>query len=60
MAVEGRGRVTVGGQVFSFRPRDIFVIPNWTPTRTRFCSASPTGPVDLFREQRGNEGRRVA
>lgn len=28
---EGRGKSTIGGQVFSWAPRDIFVVPSWTP-----------------------------
>jgi gentisate 1,2-dioxygenase len=29
--MEGRGQSKIGGQVFSWGPRDIFVVPSWTP-----------------------------
>ena len=28
---EGRGKSKIGDQVFSWGPRDIFVVPSWTP-----------------------------
>jgi gentisate 1,2-dioxygenase len=30
-AMEGRGQSKIGDQVFSWGPRDIFVVPSWTP-----------------------------
>lgn len=30
-AVEGTGRVSIGGQTFAFEPRDTFVVPSWYP-----------------------------
>jgi len=31
--VEGRGKVTIADQTFSFEPRDTFVVPSWQTTR---------------------------
>lgn len=31
VAVEGKGRTTVGDQVFEWGPRDIVVVPSWVP-----------------------------
>ena len=28
--VEGAGRAAIGGKVFEFGPRDIFVVPSWS------------------------------
>ena len=29
--VEGHGRSRVGGHVFEWKPKDIFVVPSWVP-----------------------------
>jgi gentisate 1,2-dioxygenase len=29
--VEGRGRSRVGGEVFEWEPKDVFVVPSWSP-----------------------------
>lgn len=31
--VEGHGEAIIGEQVFRFAPRDVFVVPSWTPCR---------------------------
>lgn len=31
--VEGRGRTLIGGEWFDWGPRDVFVVPSWTPCR---------------------------
>jgi gentisate 1,2-dioxygenase len=31
--VEGRGTARIGDSVFSFGPRDIFVVPSWQPVQ---------------------------
>jgi gentisate 1,2-dioxygenase len=31
--VEGRGKALIGGETFTFEPRDTFVVPSWTPLR---------------------------
>jgi gentisate 1,2-dioxygenase len=31
--VEGRGTAHIGGEQFMFEPKDIFVVPSWTPLR---------------------------
>jgi gentisate 1,2-dioxygenase len=33
VGVEGNGRSRVGDTVFDWGPRDVFVVPSWTPTR---------------------------
>jgi hypothetical protein len=66
--LEGRGRAHVGGQIFIFKPHDIFVIPNWPWTTLEadedsvlfsFSDRAPLAKLGLFREQRGNEALRV-
>jgi gentisate 1,2-dioxygenase len=66
MAVEGKGRATVGGQVFSYKPHDIFVIPNWTWASLEadedvvlfsYSDRAALEKLALFREQRGGEAR---
>jgi len=31
--VEGRGKATVGDKVYEFGPKDLFVVPSWTPVK---------------------------
>jgi len=31
--VEGRGKATIGDKVFEFGPKDLFVVPSWTPVK---------------------------
>ena len=31
--VEGHGRSVIGGTAFEWAPKDIFVVPSWTPVR---------------------------
>ena len=63
VAVEGRGRTRIGGQVFEWGPRDIVVAPSWHPVVHEAdeesvlfsCSDRPIQEkLDLFREDRGN------
>jgi gentisate 1,2-dioxygenase len=59
--IEGRGRARVGDQFYSFGPKDVFVIPNWTwasleaDDDTVLFSYSDRATLEklaLFREQR--------
>jgi gentisate 1,2-dioxygenase len=38
--VEGGGRVAIGDERYEFEPRDVFVVPSWTPVK--FETASET------------------
>jgi gentisate 1,2-dioxygenase len=63
VAVEGAGESRVGGHVFPWQPRDIFVVPSWIPVSHHADDAAvlfsySDRPVQeklgLWREQRGN------
>src|SRR5437762_2147985 len=41
--VEGGGRVTIGTESYEFEPRDVFVVPSWTP-----ITLETTGETVLF------------
>jgi gentisate 1,2-dioxygenase len=43
VAVEGEGETRLGDKVFAWKPRDIFVVPSWTPH-----SHHPKGEAVLF------------
>jgi gentisate 1,2-dioxygenase len=69
MAVEGRGRASIGNRTFSFGPHDIFVIPNWTWASLEadedavlfsYSDRAALEKLTLFRQQRGNEARGTA
>jgi gentisate 1,2-dioxygenase len=58
-AVEGAGRYRVGGETFSFGPRDVFVSPSWLPYRLEadedavlfsFSDRPVQQTLDLWRE----------
>jgi gentisate 1,2-dioxygenase len=55
MTVEGKGRATVGGQVFSYKPHDIFVIPNWTWTTLEARGRRRLDFIQPFRPSRARE-----
>jgi len=68
MAVEGRGRATVGNRTFSFGSHDIFVIPNWTWATLEagedavlfsFSDRAALEKLALLREQCGNEAASI-
>jgi gentisate 1,2-dioxygenase len=59
---EGRGVARVGDQRLAFGPRDVFVLPNWTPRAFTaesdcflFCSSDRVAQekLGLYREERG-------
>jgi gentisate 1,2-dioxygenase len=61
--VEGKGRTTIGDQVFDWGPRDTFVVPSWSWYRHEsdedavlfsFSDRAAQEKLGLFREQRGN------
>ncbi len=63
VCVEGSGTSTIGGQGFSWGPRDIFVVPSWQPVTHEAAEDSclfsySDRPVQeklgLYREDRGN------
>jgi gentisate 1,2-dioxygenase len=60
--IEGTGQARVGGERFSFEPRDIFVVPSWTPLELEaageavlfsFSDRPAQEALGLFREMRG-------
>jgi gentisate 1,2-dioxygenase len=60
--VEGRGKATIGDQVFEFEARDTFVVPSWTPMTLEaqdetvlfsFSDRPGQEAMGLWREQRG-------
>lgn len=61
--VEGKGTVRIGEQVFTFTPRDIFVVPSWFPVVIEaneecvlfsYSDQIAQEKLDIFREIRGN------
>jgi gentisate 1,2-dioxygenase len=68
MAVERRGRATVGNRTFSFGSDDVFVIPNWAWATLEadedavlfsFSDRAALEKLALLREQRGNEAASI-
>ncbi len=62
--VEGGGRAEIGGTVFRYSPRDVFVVPSWMPYRLMadeesvlfsFSDRPIQQMLGLWREMRGNE-----
>ena len=62
--VEGAGIVTIGEQEFSFREKDLFVVPTWHAHHIEakedtvifsYSDQVVQEKLDLFREQRGND-----
>jgi gentisate 1,2-dioxygenase len=60
--IEGQGRVTIGAEQFDFEPRDIFVVPSWSPlcvtARSEcvlfsFSDRPAQEAMGLWREKRG-------
>ena len=60
--IEGEGRVVIGAEEFDFEPRDIFVVPSWTPLRLAarsecvlfsFSDRPAQEAMGLWREKRG-------
>jgi gentisate 1,2-dioxygenase len=65
VAVEGRGRTTVNGDVLEWGPRDVFVVPGWLPYRHEATDEAilfslSDRPVQqalgLWREDKGRAG----
>jgi gentisate 1,2-dioxygenase len=63
VAVEGNGESRVGGRVFRWEPRDIFVVPSWVPVSHHahgeavlfsYSDRPVQEKLGLWREQRGN------
>ena len=63
VVVEGEGESRVGGQVFRWRPHDIFVAPSWVPVSHHaeddavlfsYSDRPVQEKLGLWREQRGN------
>jgi gentisate 1,2-dioxygenase len=63
VAVEGEGESHVGGEVFRWGPRDIFVVPSWVPVSHQaeaeavlfsYSDRPVQEKLGLWREQRGN------
>jgi gentisate 1,2-dioxygenase len=63
VGVEGRGTTHIGDQVFSWGPRDIFVVPSWhrhfhhadaDSVLFSFSDRPVQEKLDLWREDRGN------
>lgn len=61
--VEGRGSAEINGEVFTFGPKDIFVVPSWNSLVLQadedsilfsYSDRVVQEKLDLFREQRGN------
>ena len=59
-AAEGRGTTRIGDQQFEWRPRDVFVVPSWTPVTHRaqdesvlfsFSDRPAQEALGLWREQ---------
>jgi gentisate 1,2-dioxygenase len=59
-AVEGRGQTRVGDQTLTWGPRDVFVVPSWTPVSHRaddesilfsFSDRPAQQALGLWREQ---------
>lgn len=62
--VEGRGRTTIGDQVFDWEPKDVFVIPSWysysheareDSVLFSFSDRPVHEKLGMFRELRGNQ-----
>jgi gentisate 1,2-dioxygenase len=60
--VEGKGKVSIGGEQFEFEPRDTFVVPSWTPLTLEaqseavlfsFSDRPGQEAMGLWRERRG-------
>lgn len=60
--VEGKGRAKAGGESLAFGPRDLFVVPSWTPLALEadeeavlfsFSDRPGQEAMGLWREQRG-------
>jgi gentisate 1,2-dioxygenase len=60
--VEGKGKVSIGGEKFAFAPRDTFVVPSWMPLELdcteeavlfSFSDRPPQEALGLWRERRG-------
>jgi gentisate 1,2-dioxygenase len=63
VVVEGAGESRVGGEVFHWRPHDIFVVPSWVPVSHQaeaeavlfsYSDRPVQEKLGLWREQRGN------
>ena len=62
--IEGRGKVAIGGDVFDFGPKDLFVAPSWFPINFSaeeeevvlfsYSDRVVQEKLDIFREMRGN------
>jgi gentisate 1,2-dioxygenase len=66
VVVEGEGQSIVGDTLFQWKPRDIFVLPSWTPVTHQaeseavlfsFSDRPVQQALGLWREQRGDEER---
>lgn len=62
--VEGKGKAIVGGEVFNFGPKDIFVVPSWVPLSLEaeeenfifsYSDRVIQEKLDIFREARGDD-----
>ena len=63
VAVEGSGRSTVAGEVITWQPRDVFVVPSWSELTHEadadavlfsYSDRPVQEKLGLFRERRGN------
>jgi gentisate 1,2-dioxygenase len=64
--VEGTGRTRVGGETFTWGPRDIFVVPSWhtvvhesneEAVLFSFSDRPAQKALGLWREERGDRAR---
>jgi gentisate 1,2-dioxygenase len=64
VVVEGRGKTTIGTQVFEWGPHDIFVVPSWVPfvheaqsdaVLFGYSDRAVQEKLDFWREEKGHE-----